>query len=75
MKKAIDLSSRLVVVTTLVLFVAALFIKGFTHEILLEAAVFLVSVKLILIAHKSTSLNESILKKLDEIQTALGRRS
>jgi hypothetical protein len=48
----LDASSQIVVAVTCILFVAALFIKGFGHGVLLEAAVFLVSVKLIIMAYK-----------------------
>ena len=46
----LDVASRIVIALTLVLFGTALFIKGLGHDILLEAGVFLVSVKLILMA-------------------------
>jgi hypothetical protein len=45
-----------VIALTLILFVVALLIKGFTHDLLLEADVFLVSVKLILMSHKNSVL-------------------
>ena len=41
----LDIVSQLVILTTFVLFVVALFIKGFGHGLLLEAGVFLISVK------------------------------
>jgi len=44
--------SVLVIILTFVFFVLALFTKGLTHDMLLEAGVFLVSVKLILMADK-----------------------
>jgi hypothetical protein len=47
--------------------VLALFTKGFTHDILLEAAVFLVSVKLIIMAYKNIDATDSLHQKLDEI--------
>jgi hypothetical protein len=50
----LDTGSRIVVVVTCGLFVLALFIKGFGHGVLLEAAVFLVSVKLIMMAYKNS---------------------
>jgi hypothetical protein len=45
-----DPSSFVVIFLTLALFLLALFMKGFTQEVLLEAGVFLVSVKLILMS-------------------------
>ncbi len=56
-----------VIITTLVLFVAALFVKGFTHDLLLEAAVFLVSVKLIIMTYRNSKGVEEIQTKLDKI--------
>ncbi len=56
-----------VIFTTLVLFIAALFVKGFTHDLLLEAAVFLVSVKLIIMTYRNSKGVEEIQSKLDKI--------
>ncbi|MCD6525943.1 MAG: hypothetical protein J7K75_02995 [Desulfuromonas sp.] len=67
LKKHFDLGSLVIIATTFVLFVSAVFTKGFTHDLLLEAAVFLVSVKLIIMAYKSVDATESLHKKLDEI--------
>jgi len=47
-------SSAIVIGLTLLLFLVSVFVKGFTHELLLEAGVFLVSVKLILMAQKNS---------------------
>jgi len=63
-----------VAATTFVLFVAALFAKGFTHDLLLEAGVFLVSVKLIMMAYQNSVETAAMHRKLDEIQVALGHR-
>ena len=60
--------------TTLLLFVAALFTKGFTHDLLLEAGVFLVSVKLILMTYRNSVATATIQQKLDEIRAAIERR-
>ena len=73
-RKHFDTWSLLVMVITLILFVAALFTKGFTHDLLLEAGVFLVSVKLILMAYKSSVAAATMQQKLDEIHAALQRR-
>lgn len=56
-----------IILTTLVLFTAALFVKGFTHDLLLEAAVFLVSVKLIILSYRNSKGVEAIQDKLDII--------
>jgi hypothetical protein len=57
-KRHFDLGSLVVIVVTFILFVSAVFTKGFTHDILLEAAVFLVSVKLIIMAYKNIDANQ-----------------
>ncbi len=72
--KHFDGPSLLVIAVTLVLFVLAIFTKGFTHDLLLEAGVFLVSVKLILMAYKSSVSAASVERKLDQIQAMLQRR-
>ena len=69
-----DRSSLGVAATTFVLFVAALFAKGFTHDLLLEAGVFLVSVKLIMMAYQNSIETAAMHRKLDEIQVALEHR-
>lgn len=67
-----DTGSLGVMGLTLVLFIAALLVKGFTHDLLLEAGVFLVSVKLILMAYKSSLSNQRILALLQEIRDSIG---
>ena len=69
--KHFDARTLLVIAITLVLFVVALFTTGLTHDLLLEAGVFLVSVKLILMGYKNSVSNDSIQQKLDEIHSAL----
>jgi len=71
MKKYIDLGSIIVVVITFVLFGIALFTKGFTHNILLEGGVFLVSVKLIMMAFKNASHSRRMEIELGEIKKLL----
>jgi hypothetical protein len=72
-RKHIDGGSLVVILMTLVLFVAALFEKGFSHDLLLEAGVFLVSVKLIIMSYKSARLSAELKGRLDEIHGALRR--
>ena len=72
-RKHIDGGSLVVILMTLVLFVAALFEKGFSHDMLLEAGVFLVSVKLIIMSYKSARLSADLKERLDEICGALRR--
>lgn len=42
MHRHLDVPTLLTIAVTLVLFAVALFVKGFTHDLLLEAGVFLV---------------------------------
>ena len=50
-----------------VLFTLALVTKGMTHDLLLEAAVFLVSVKLMLMAHRNSVQARALDAKMDRI--------
>ena len=71
MSEHFDINSLVVIVITFILFIIALFTKGLTHDLLLEAGVFLVSVKLILMAYKNSVANKEIKKDLDAIKTML----
>ena len=67
-----------VIALTLLLFVIALFVKGFTHDMLLECGVFLVSVKLIVMSHKngvSARLSEERLVKIQNLLETSRRQS
>ena len=67
LKKYFDAGTMIVLIVTLLLFIAALFTKGFTHDLFLEAGVFLVSVKIILLSYQNRRINISIENKLDNI--------
>jgi hypothetical protein len=69
--KYIDAASAATVVITLVLFVVAVFLKGFTHDLLLEAGVFLVSVKLILMAQKNNVAAPKLDQRLERMEKLL----
>jgi hypothetical protein len=71
MKEHLDIWSFLIIFITFALFVIALFVKGFTQDLLLEAGVFLVSVKLILMAYKNRIAVSKIEEKLDEIKKTI----
>jgi hypothetical protein len=71
MRKHFDFWSILVIALTLVLFVIALVIKGLTHDVLLEAGVFMVSVKLILMSHKNSVLAIETEDRLEQIHSLL----
>jgi hypothetical protein len=72
--KLSDPWSDLVIVLTLGIFILAPFLKGFTHELLLEAAVFLVSVKLIIMASKNTKTASRVEQHLKRIEELLEHR-
>jgi hypothetical protein len=69
-----DAGSLIVIVITFIFFAIALFTKGFTHDLLLEAGVFLVSVKLILMAYRNNANNHMLSKELAEIKQYLRRK-
>ena len=71
--KYLDGASWIVVFITLALFVTAVFVKGFGHDLLLEAGVFLVSVKLILMSYKHSVTSEQLSGRLQELATLLAR--
>jgi hypothetical protein len=71
----LDKASALTLALTLLLFVIALFIKGFTHDLLLEAGVFLVSIKLVLAGYKSAQGTRTLLDRLDRIDSKLAHLS
>lgn len=73
MRKHLDVSTQITLVITLILFVVALFEKGFTHDLLLEAAVFLVSAKLVLLSYKASVNNDAITGLLAELSRSLTR--
>lgn len=70
-KAALDAGSYLTIVITLVLFVVALFATGFTHDLLLEAGVFLVSVKLVLMSYKQGLETADLHRELSAIRSLL----
>ncbi len=73
MTKHFDIGSLLVIVITFILFTVALFTKGFTHDLLLEAGVLLVSIKLIIMAYKNSKTSDEINKELQDIKELLNK--
>jgi len=69
--KHFDTASIIVIVVTFVLFTMSLFFTGLTHDLLLEAGVFLVSVKLIIMAYKESVSSKNIQRELEEIKDLL----
>ena len=68
MNKHIDIGSLIIILITFFLFVIALFVKGLTKELLLEAGVLLVSIKIIMMAQKNSAISNEISKDLEEIK-------
>jgi hypothetical protein len=68
MKIHFDTATIVIIVITFVLFTIALFAKGLTHDLLLEAGVFLVSVKLIMMGYKNSVTTQKVLNELREIK-------
>ena len=71
MRNYFDTASIVIIILTLALFIAALFIKGFTHDLLLEAGVFLVSVKIIQMSYKNSVFINDLQEELREIKDLL----
>ena len=71
MREHIDMGALIVIAITFILFAIALFSKGFTHDLLLEAGVFLVSVKLILMAYRNSLTDKKITEELYVIKRML----
>lgn len=71
MKKYLDTGSLIVIVVTFLLFGVALVTKGFTHNLLLEAGVLLVSVKLIMMAYRTSVFYNDISVDLKKILALL----
>ncbi len=72
-QRHLDPWSWVVIVITLFLFVAALFLKGLGHDLLLEAGVFLVSVKLIMMAYKNSVTATKLNDRLAGLENTLAR--
>lgn len=71
MTRYLDAGTIVVIVITAILFIIALFVKGFTHDLLLEAGIMLISVKLIMMAYKNGLNYTDIKKDLKEIKELL----
>jgi len=74
-KSHFDTGTIIIIVITFILFVAALFTKGLTHDLLLEAGVFLISVKLILMVYKNKEDIDSLHDKLDLILQKVDKKN
>jgi len=70
-RAVLDVGSYLTIAATLVLFVVALLAKGLTHDMLLEAGVFLVSVKLVIMSYSNKLVTEEVRAELRDIRALL----
>ena len=68
MENKFGLGNIIIISLTVIVFLIALFLKGFTHDILLEIGVLLVSIKLIIMNHKTSLANQAFLDKMNEIK-------
>ena len=73
--KSSDPWTNVVILMTVGLFGLSLAVKGFTHDLFLEAGVFLVSVKLILMTGKNTASEERMERHLDQIKDLLAHNT
>lgn len=73
MQRYLDIASIVTIVATLALFAVALVSRGLTHDLLLEAGVFLVSAKLIIASYKSSLTAEATLSRLAQLENGLAR--
>ena len=73
LKERLDIGSVAVIAITFVLFLLSLFVKGFSHDLLLDAGVFLVSVKLILMSFRNNLHIKELTQRLDEIKKLLSK--
>jgi len=75
MKKYFSTADLAVIIITIFLFIAALFTKGFQHDLFLELGVLLVSVKIIMMNYKNAMSNKNILEELNEIKRRISETS
>ena len=75
MQKHFDTGSTFVIAITFILFTIALFTKGWTHDLLLEAGVLLVSIKLIMMTFKNGRNISYFKQELEEIKELLKEKN
>jgi len=71
MTKYFDGWTVMIIIITIFLFIVALFAKGFTNQLLLEAGVLLVSIKIIMMSYKNIQNFNELKKDLHEIKKLL----
>ena len=67
LKRHLDRASLVVIFLTFALFVAALGVKGFTHDLFLETGVLLVSVKLIISTYRLEMHTSRLEERIDDL--------
>ncbi len=72
-RQHVDPGSQVIILITLILFLVALFLKGLGHDVLLEAGVFLVSVKLIIMAYKNSVATAELEDRFERLHAVLTR--
>ncbi len=71
MKNYFSTGDLIVIFLTALFFILALFAHGLTHDLLLEAGVLLVSIKLIMMNYKNIQSNNAIQTQLNDIKKTL----
>lgn len=69
--KHLDIGTLTIMAATFALFAGSVIVKGFTHDLMLETGVFLVSVKLMIMLYRTGKSNEELKKELAEIKEML----
>ncbi len=72
-RRHLDPWSLVVILVTFFLFAVALLVEGIGHGLLLEAGVFLVSVKLILMAYRNSVTASDVNHRIEMLQATLER--
>ena len=75
MKRRIDTGSFIVIIVTFIFFTLALFTKGLTHDILLEAGILLVSVKLIIMGCRTAAFHDHIISEIKKLNDCLNKNT
>ena len=73
-RKLLDIGSWITIAVTLVLFAVALLVEGVPHDLLLEAGVFLVSAKLVIMSYKNALASDELKMELQRLREALEDR-
>ena len=73
-RKLLDIGSWVTIAVTLVLFAVALIMKGVTHDLLLEAGVFLVSAKLVIMSYKNAMVSDDLKAEVRRLRETLESR-